>query len=214
MILPSMPGYESLAFKGIATFLGALLTIGGSSVIANYMAGLVITYMHAFEKGDWVEIDGASGQVISVDAFSVSLKSYKKETVKIPNSKVLSTAIYNYSLENQEGSIIYTEISIGYDVHWKKVNDLLIQAAMATPFIKDPWTHYKKLDDFYVVYELNASINDPGKKPEAYSSLHRNILDLFHNAGVEIMSPHYRAERDGSTTTVSTLEKSDHDKNS
>jgi len=58
IIFPSIPGYGSMAFNGIAAFLGALITIGGSSVISNYMAGIVLTYMHAFEKGDWVEIDG------------------------------------------------------------------------------------------------------------------------------------------------------------
>ena len=205
LILPSMPGYESLAFKGIATFIGILITIGGSSIISNYLAGIVLTYMHAFEKGDWVEIDGVSGQIVSASAFGIRLDAFKEEVINIPNAKVLSSAIRNHSIKNKEHLILPTEISIGYDVPWKKVSALLIEASKRTMLIdanKEPFVLRKKLDDFYVVYELNAFLNEPEKKPEAVSSLHSNILDVFNDADVEIMSPHYRAERDGRATTV------------
>ncbi len=205
IIFPSLPGYESLAFKGIATFLGALITIGGSSVIANYMAGIVITYMHAFDKGDWVEIDGITGKVIAMGAFAIRIQSYKKETINIPNSKVLGSAIRNYSGKNKQDMIVYTEVSISYDVPWKKVNDLLIESAHRTDLLdkeKAPFVHQKKLDDFYIVYELNAYLKEAGSKPKAYSTLHAHILDVFNEAGIEIMSPHYRAERDGSGSTI------------
>ena len=35
-----------------------------------------------------------------------------------------------------------------------------------------------------------------------YSELHQNIQDKFNEAGVEIMSPHYSAVRDGNTTAI------------
>ena len=35
-----------------------------------------------------------------------------------------------------------------------------------------------------------------------YSALHANIQDHFNKAGVEIMSPHYKALRDGNATTI------------
>ncbi len=205
LILPSMPGYESLAFKGIATFIGVLITIGGSSVISNYMAGIVLTYMHAFEKGDWIEVDGISGQIVGASAFGIRLDSYKEEVINIPNAKVLNAAIRNHSIKNKDHLILHTEISIGYDVSWKKVSELLIEASKRTLLLdanKEPFVLRKKLDDFYVVYELNAFLNDPMKKPEALSSLNSNILDVFNEANIEIMSPHYRAERDGTATTI------------
>lgn len=205
IIFPSLPGYESNAFKGIATFIGALITIGGSSVIANYIAGIVLTYMHAFDQGDWVEIDGITGQVAEAGPFAIRLTSYKMEDVNLPNAKVLGTAIKNFSGKNKDQMIVHTEVSIGYDVHWEKVNQLLVEAANRTALIdKDqrPFVLQKKLDDFYIVYELNAYITDPGARPKTYSTLHANILDLFNEAGIEIMSPHYRAERDGEASTI------------
>jgi small-conductance mechanosensitive channel len=143
IILPNIPGYGSTAFNGIGTLIGVLVTIGGSSVIANYMAGIALTYMHAFEKGDWVEIDGISGQVTVIGAFAISLISYKKETIKIPNSKVLGAAIYNYTGEDKKHMTIYSEVSIGYDVHWKQVNDLRNEAANRTSLLKNPFIFQK-----------------------------------------------------------------------
>jgi hypothetical protein len=35
-----------------------------------------------------------------------------------------------------------------------------------------------------------------------YSDLHQNIQDGFNKAGVEIMSPHYGAHRDGNQSTI------------
>ena len=35
-----------------------------------------------------------------------------------------------------------------------------------------------------------------------YSSLHQNIQDIFNEAGVEIMSPHYNAMRDGNGAAI------------
>ncbi len=205
IILPSMPGYESLAFKGIVTFLGALITIGGSSVIANYMAGLVLTYMHAFDKGDWIEIDGVMGEVQSVGPFAIRLLSTKKEDISIPHSKILGSHIKNYSGENKDVLILHTEVSIGYDVSWQQVNELLLQAAERTELVnmsKAPFVFQKKLDDFYIVYELNAYLSDPSKMSLGYSELHKHILDVFNEADIEIMSPHYLAKRDGSDSTI------------
>ena len=51
------------------------------------------------------------------------------------------------------------------------------------------------LDDFYVEYEINAFTRKAEALSDIYSALHQNILDSFHTAGVEIMSPHIFAHR-------------------
>lgn len=58
------------------------------------------------------------------------------------------------------------------------------------------------LDDYYVSYRINAFTKEPNKQAVIYSSLHANIQDQFNKAGVEIMSPHYKALRDGNATTI------------
>ena len=199
MIIPLMPGYESLAFKGVATFLAALITIGGSSVIANYMAGIVVSYMNPCKVGDWVQIEDSTGEVIEMSQFAIKIRTAKKIIVSIPYTKSLSSHIINYSGEQENHSILlHTTISIGYDVTWKKVNELLLSAALLTESVDHStpaFVRQIKLDDFYVVYELNAYTTDVHKMYHIYSELHKHILDVFNKAEIEILSPHFRVER-------------------
>ncbi len=58
------------------------------------------------------------------------------------------------------------------------------------------------LDDFYVSYELNAYTDKPRMMAKIYSDLHQNIQDMFNEAGVEIMSPHFSAVRDGHQVNI------------
>ena len=60
----------------------------------------------------------------------------------------------------------------------------------------------KSLDDFYVSYELNAYTKRPGIMARIYSELHQNIQDRCNENGIEILSPHYSAIRDGNQTTI------------
>jgi small-conductance mechanosensitive channel len=58
------------------------------------------------------------------------------------------------------------------------------------------------LDDFFVSYQINAYTNSPNEQATIYSNLHLQIQEAFNEAGVEIMSPHYNAIRDGNAKTT------------
>jgi small-conductance mechanosensitive channel len=65
-----------------------------------------------------------------------------------------------------------------------------------------PFILQTSLDDFYVSYELNAYTEHPKMSALIYSHLHQHIQDLFNEHQIEIMSPHYRANRDGNHVTI------------
>jgi small-conductance mechanosensitive channel len=101
--------------------------------------------------------------------------------------------------------IIYTSVTIGYDAPWRTVHQLLLGAAERTPGVVPapaPFVLQTSLDDFYVSYQINAYIKDAKAILAIKSALHQNIQDEFNKAGVEIMSPHYRSERDGNEVTI------------
>jgi small-conductance mechanosensitive channel len=112
----------------------------------------------------------------------------------------------NYSRHAQEpGLILHSTVTIGYDVPWRQVHDLLVSAAKKTDGIADdpaPFVLQTSLDDFYVSYEINAHTDQPNRMAAIYGELHQNIQDGFAEGGVEIMSPHYIAARDGNTVTI------------
>jgi small-conductance mechanosensitive channel len=85
------------------------------------------------------------------------------------------------------------------------VHQLLLDAAAATPGLladPKPFVWQTALNDFYVTYEINAYTGVPAEMPAIYAALHANIQDAFYKGGVEIMSPHFTALRDGNTVAI------------
>lgn len=88
---------------------------------------------------------------------------------------------------------------------WAEIHSALIEAALNTEMTEKepkPFVLQTSLDDFYVSYQINVYTKEPTKQPRIYSSLHQNIQDSFNAAGIEIMSPHYSALREGNVTTI------------
>jgi len=206
MIFPYLPGSDSPVFQGVSVFLGIMFSLGSSSIISNLVAGLVMTYMRPFKIGDRIKIGETVGDVIEKTPFVTRVKTPKKEYITIPNSNILSSSVINYSTSKEnEGIILHTTITIGYDVPWRQVHELLISAALKTGTIMHtpkPFVLQTSLDDYYVSYQINAYSSAPNRQPLTYSDLHQNIQDEFNEAGVEILSPHYRAQRDGNQVTT------------
>jgi small-conductance mechanosensitive channel len=206
VIFPYLPGSQSSAFKGISVFLGVLLSLGSTSAVAHAVAGTILTYMRAFQVGDFVRIGNEVGEVIEKTLLVTRICTQKKEVVTIPNGTVLGGVVINYSAEaRQKGVIFHTTVTIGYSAPWRQVHELLVSAALATEdVLRDPapFVVQTALNDFYVAYELNAYTVNPKNMQNIYSALHQNIQDKFNEAGVEINSPHYAALRDGNRTTI------------
>jgi small-conductance mechanosensitive channel len=206
VIFPYLPGSGSPAFQGVSVFLGILFSMGSSASIGNIVSGIVLTYMRPFNIGDRVKIADTIGDVVEKNLLVTRIRTIKNVDVTIPNAMILSSHMINYSSSAlTPGLILHTTVTIGYDTPWNQVHELLCEAAGKTEEISatpGPFILQTSLDDFYVSYELNAYTTQPNRMAATYSSLHANIQDAFNRAGVEIMSPHYSAIRDGNETTV------------
>ena len=192
---PYIPGSSSDAFKGVSIFLGVIFSLGSSSVLSNIIAGYTITYRRAFKTGDRIMINDLTGDVVDRSVLVTRLRSFKNEEIVIPNSIVLNSNIINYSSEARaNGLILHTTVGIGYEVPWRQVEAMLLLAADRTKGIRTefkPFVLQQSLGDFAVNYELNVYIDDAKQMMQLYSALHRNILDVFNENSVQIMTPNY-----------------------
>lgn len=208
VIFPLLPGAQSPAFQGISIFIGALFTLGGASAIANLVGGVVIIYTRAFRVGDFVQIDNVKGDILEKTILSTRIRTSKNKIITIPNANLLVSNIENFTTsfrEIERHLILHTTITLGYDVPWRKVHQILIEAARLCPSIlkePDPFVLQTSLGDFAVSYELNAYTDRPSTMSRTYSQLHQNIQDKCNEAGIEILSPQYSAIRDGNQNTI------------
>ncbi|MBS1212204.1 MAG: MscS Mechanosensitive ion channel [Proteobacteria bacterium] len=195
---PYIPGSQSAAFKGISLFLGVVFSLGSSSIIANTIAGYALIYRRAFKLGDRVKIAEMMGDVAEMRVQVTHLRSLKNEEIIVPNSMILTSHVVNYSsLAREQGLILHTTVGIGYETPWRQVEAMLLMAAERTAGLLQeprPFILQQALGDFAVNYELNVHCDDASRMMALYTDLHRNILDVFNEYDVQIMTPAYVAD--------------------
>jgi len=207
IMFPYLPGSDSEVFRGVSVFIGIVISLGSTSVMSNIVSGLVLTYTNAFSMGDRVKIGETTGDIIEKTLLVTRIKTVKNVIITVPNSIVLNNHMINYSISSKsdEGLILNTTVTIGYDVPWRRVHELLTKAALNTENIKNdpkPFILQSALNDYHVSYELNCYTQKPKMMSQSYSVLHQKIQDAFSEAGIEILSPGYHAIRDGNKTTI------------
>jgi small-conductance mechanosensitive channel len=197
---PHIPGSESEAFKGVSIFLGVIFSLGSSSFIANMIAGYTMIYRRAYKVGDRIQVNDISGDVVEMRLMVTHLRTIKNEEIVVPNSLILNSHVINYStLAQSRGLILHTTVGIGYETSWRQVEAMLRLAAERTPgLLKEPppFVLQKSLGDFAVTYELNVYCDNPQGMARFYTALHQNILDVFNEYGVQIMTPAYEGDPD------------------
>lgn len=201
MIWPLLPSSDSQIFQGVSVFIGIVVSLGSTSIVGNLMAGLVMTYMRPFRIGDYIKVDNTIGEVIEKTVLVTRIRTRKNEVITIQNSSLMGSQTSNFSVAARNyGIIVHTKVTIGYDEPWQKIKDIMESAALATPGIlasPKPFMMITSLDDFYVEYEINAYTDDAVRLTAIHSELHAHLLRRFFEEGVEIMSPHIYARRDG-----------------
>ena len=100
-------------------------------------------------------------------------------------------------LARGEGLILHTEVGIGYETPWRQVEAMLLAAAEHTPGIlrtPAPFVLQRALANCAVTYELNVYCANAQRMLDVYADMHRQILDVFNQYNVQIMTPLYIAD--------------------
>ncbi|HEY6967440.1 MAG TPA: mechanosensitive ion channel family protein [Burkholderiales bacterium] len=200
MAYPYLPGAQTDAFKGLSVLVGVMVTVGGASVVGQAFSGLILMYVKAFRKGDFVRIGENEGTVVEVGMFATKIRTGLGEEVTLPNSGIMATTTKNYSRAVPgTGYVIDTGVTIGYSTPWRQVEAMLLEAAKRTPDIAkniSPIVRQTALSDYYVEYRLVAytPAEHPAVRVDVLNRLHGHIQDVFNEFGVQIMSPHYMGD--------------------
>ena len=195
LIYPHLPYSDSKIFQGMSVFVGIIVSFGSSSAIGNLIAGIIITYMRPFKLGDRIKMNDTIGNVIEKTPIVTRIITLKNEIITVPNSMIMNSQTMNLSESARtKGLIIPLEVTCSYSTPWKDVHQYLIEAAEATQGVQaepHPFVLEKSFDDFYIVYEINAYINDADAMSRISTELRQNIQDKFNEVGISILSPHY-----------------------
>jgi len=195
---PYIPGSQTPAFRGVSVLAGLMISLGSTNLVAQLVGGLILVYNRTCRTGDYVRVGEHEGTLTTIGFFSSRLVTVRNEEIVMPNNQISTSALINYShLNETTGVVLPVRLSIGYNAPWRQVHTMLREAAKRTPGVRpqpEPMVLQNALDDFYVAYQLNVVVDDPARRIRVLSELHANIQDVFNENGVQIMSPHYRAD--------------------
>jgi len=167
------------------------IAFSSTTVIANFMGGIVLRTTGRFCTGDYITVDGHFGRVTERGLLDTEIQTETRELVALPNAFLLGRPV---SVVRSSGAMVSVELSLGYDVHHAKVERLLLEAA-ARCGLAEAFVQVRALGDHAVTYRVNGLLEEVKRLLTMRSTLSAAVLDVFHEHGVEIVSPGFMNQR-------------------
>jgi len=159
--------------------------------MGNAMAGIMLKSVNHFRSGDFIRVNDHFGRVSERGLFHTEIQTPDRDLITLPNLQLATSAV---RVIRSNGTVISSTVSLGYDVHHNRIEELLLQAGDKTGR-KDPFVPVLELGDFSITYRLAGLLEEANKLLVYQSRLKVAILDALHNGGVEIVSPHFTNHR-------------------
>ena len=136
---------STLSTLGISTS-GLLAALSAAAVavalalkdsLSSIAGGIILLLTRRFQTGDYVCINGESGNVVQIDMMHTVLKTLDNRHVVIPNSIVVNSQVVDYSSE--ETRRLDLTFSVSYDNDTEAVKRVITDTVLADSAVfKDP----------------------------------------------------------------------------
>ena len=173
------------------TVLTATIGLAFQSTLANMLAGLTIHLEKPLKQGDWIAAGGHEGFVLDITLRSTRIKTIENNEVFIPNSKVLSEAVVNYSLPDG-ATIRKLAVGVSYHVAPNTVRKTVLDVLAAIPDVHrlpEPLVRITSYGDFSVHYEVRYTIHDYLRHLDIDAEIMNLLWYRFKRDGIEIPFP-------------------------
>jgi len=181
-----------LAGAGIA---GLALALAAQDIISNFFGGAIITVDKPFTVGDRVKVDTYYGDIISIGPRSTRLKTLDNQIVTIPNNKITTNVITNFSEPDVSIRLTLT-FSVAYGTDIEKVRRILLEIAnnavkTTEYFVADPapkvfFLEFGDSSLKFILYVWARRYNLPD---EARDVINTAVARRFADEGIEIPFP-------------------------
>jgi small conductance mechanosensitive channel len=184
----SMIGIETTSFIAMIGAAGLAIGLALQGSLANFAGGVLIMLFRPFHIGDWIEAQGVSGSVDSIQIFHTVLKTADNKVVVVPNGSLSNGHITNYSREPKRR--IDIALGIDYSSDIKLARQVLLQIAEDPRVLRDvePQVLVTGLGDSAVNLVLRIWVASENYWPVTFAFTEQ-AKELLIEAGVEIPFP-------------------------
>lgn len=182
-------GVETTSFVAAIGAAGLAIGLSLQGSLSNFAGGLLIVMFKPFRVGDYIEAQGQSGTVNSIQIFSTQLITSNNQVIYLPNGALSNGTIKNYSQEPLRRAEIV--LKVGYDSDLKQVKDVIMQVIVADARIlrePEPSIEIRTLGES----GIDVAVYMWGERADyghIVSDFYENIKVAFENAGIELPYP-------------------------
>lgn len=180
---------QVLSVLGIV--LTAAIALSSTTFLGNIMAGLMIKAVTSVRPGDFIKVADHFGRVSELGLLHTEIQNEDRDLTTLPNLYLVTTPV---KVVRSSGTIISAEVSLGYDIPYSKVVEALEEAAESCE-LSEPFVQVMNLGDFSIVYRVAGFLKEVKTLISARSRLRVCVLHHLHEAGIEIVSPHFMNQR-------------------
>jgi small conductance mechanosensitive channel len=145
-------GFPTTSLVAVLGAAGLAVGLALSGTLQNFAGGVLILMLKPFKVGDFIETQGHSGKVRSIQIFNTIINTGDNKRIILPNGPVATDSLINYSAESERR--VDFLFGIGYDDDIDQAKNTLLTLIKADPRIhQDP-------EPFIAVKELaDSSVN-------------------------------------------------------
>jgi len=173
------------------TVLTATIGLAFQGTLANMLAGLTIHLEKPLKQGDWIAVAGHEGRVTDITLRSTRILTLDQNEVFIPNSKVLSESVVNFSLPGRE-HVKKLVFGVSYNTPPNKVKQVVFDVLGEIPDVcrhPAPLIRVASYGDYSVNYELRYAIGDFSRSIDIDAQIMNLLWYRFKRSGIHIPLP-------------------------
>jgi len=172
---------------------GLAVALALQDTLSNLFAGIQITLTRTIKPGDYIHLtNGEEGTVSDISWRSTTLITQSDNMTVIPNSKLATTIITNYSLPKRNLSIS-VPVGISYDSDLEKVEKITLE--IGETLMKEngietlPVFRYKEFGTSSINFTLSMDVNEFSQQYVLRHEFIKRLYKRFKAEGIEIPYP-------------------------
>ena len=191
LVLPINDNVRGQLLSLIGIVISAAIALSSTTFLGNIMAGFMLRAIRNFRPGDYIRVENFFGRVSERGLFHVEIQTEDSDLTTLPN---LFLVVHPVKVIRESGTLISAEVSLGYDIPRKAIEQVLLEAAEAAE-LSEPFVYVMDLGDFSVTYRVAGLCTDVKHVLSSKSNLRKMMMDHLQGNGIEIVSPTFMNTR-------------------
>ena len=196
LFLPLDSGLRGQLLSLYGIVLSATIALSSTTLVGNVMAGIMLKTIKSCRPGYYITVGDHFGRITAMDLLHTEIQTEERDLTTLPNMYLVTHPV---RVMRTSGTLLYVELSLGYDVSRHEVERLLLAAAAETG-LESPFVQIRELGDFSVTYRISGLLTEVNRLLDKRRELRARTMDTLHAADIEIVSPNFMNTRNFQTT--------------